>query len=89
MNLAASYPGSVSNEELRNYIKDDIAIDDSNKGELIGEVSMYKDVLAGELPTDFLTPEKIDNQLFVIFSHIKKELREQLKAAIIERKTGA
>lgn len=69
----------------KSYLHEDIIITKENVDELRGEIGMYKDLLAGELDSKNFRKETIDNQLLMIFNHIKQEHRDKLKQEILKR----
>lgn len=69
----------------KSYLSEEIKITKDNVGELQGEIAMYKDLLAGKLDSKNFKKETIDNQLFMMFNHIKLEHRNKLKQEILKR----
>ncbi len=69
----------------KSYLREDIVVTKDNVGELQGEIGMYKDLLCSELDSKNFKKETIDNQLLVMFNHLKQEHRDKLKQEILKR----
>lgn len=69
----------------KSYLREDIVVTKENVGELQGEIGMYKDLLAGELDSKNFKKETIDNQLLMMFNHLKQEHRDKLMQEILKR----
>lgn len=69
----------------KSYLREDIKITKENVGELQGEIGMYKDLLAGKLDSKNFKKETIDNQILIMFNHLKQEHQDKLKQEILKR----
>lgn len=75
--------GELMTPKEKAYLNEEITVTNDNVGQLQGEIAMYKDLLSGRLESETFTKETIDDQLAVMFSHLKQEYREKLKRQII------
>jgi hypothetical protein len=79
------HSGELLSEKDKSILDESVKITEENVGELQGEIAMYRDLLKGELDDSNFTKDDIDNRLFMMFNHIKKEHRDHLKNEILKR----
>jgi hypothetical protein len=67
----------------KEYLNEELVVTKENVNELLGEIAMYKDLMAGKIA--FETPEAkhIDNRLAIMFSNLKQEYRDDLKDKLL------
>jgi hypothetical protein len=83
--IAHWHSGELVTPKEKAYLSEEIIVSKDNAGELQGEIAMYKDLLSGQLESKNFKKETIDNQLFMMFSHLKQEYRDTLKQEILKR----
>lgn len=82
--LAARWrSGELMTQKERAYLSEEIVVTEDNVGELQGEIAIYKDLLAGRVHGQSFGRATIDDQLAIMFSHLKQEYRDNLKRKIL------
>ena len=67
------------------YLSEEIVVTNDNVRELQGEIAIYKDLLSGQVHSKNLRRETIDDQLAIMFSHLKQQYRDELKQQILAK----
>ena len=79
------HSGELLSAKDKSMLDESVKVTEENVGELQGEIAMYRDLLKGELDDSNYTKGDIDNRLFMMFNHVKKEHRDHLKNEILKR----
>jgi hypothetical protein len=67
----------------KEYISEELVVTKENVKELLGEIGMYKDLMAGKITYETPKAENIDNHLAIMFSHLKQKYRDNLKNKLL------
>lgn len=85
--IAHWHSGELLTPKEKSLLSEEIVVTKENVGGLQGEIAMYKDLLAGKLSAKNFKKETLDNQLSIMFSHLKPEYIDKLKQEILKRLT--
>jgi hypothetical protein len=66
----------------REYLSEELVVTQNNVNELLGEIGMYKDLMAGKIAMRE-AEDNIDNRLATMFSHLKQKYRDKLKDKLL------
>ena len=75
--------GELMTPKEKAYLSEEIVVTNDNVGELQGEIAIYEDLLSGRVRGENFRRETIDDQLAIMFSHLKREYRDKLKKQIL------
>jgi hypothetical protein len=67
----------------KEYLSEEVGVTKENVNELLGEIAMYKDLMARKLTYETPEAENIDNRLAIMFSHLKQKYRDNLKNKLL------
>jgi hypothetical protein len=70
-------------KKQREYLSEEVVVIQDNVNELLGELAMYKDLMAGKIKFDMREAENIDDRLAIMFSHLRQKYRDKLKDELV------
>jgi hypothetical protein len=77
--LARCRSSELMTARQKEYLSEEIVVTPENVTGFLGEIGMYKDLMAGKLKFDMAERENIDNRLAIMFSNLKQKYRDMLK----------
>jgi hypothetical protein len=72
----------------KEYLSEEIIVTKENVNELLGEIAMYNDLMAGKIKYETPEVEDIDYRLAIMFSHLKQKYRDNLKNKLLGEQSG-
>ncbi len=71
------------------YLNEYLIVTKENVNELLGEIGMYKDLMAGKITLETPEANNIDNRLAIMFAHLKQTYRDTLKDKLLRDQANA
>jgi hypothetical protein len=73
----------------KEYLTEKLVVTKENVNELLGEIGMYKDLMAGKITLGAPEANNIDNRLAIMFTHLKQKYRDSLKDKLLGDRPNA
>ena len=70
-------------KKQKEYLSEEVVVTHDNVNELLGELAIYKDLMAGKIKFEMREAENIDDRLAIMLSHLRQKYRDKLKDKLL------